>query len=126
MRGHRCRRCFALRNSLWPQALFALSHWSVTSRPASAISVSVGEAHASIPTLHRWARGLGATALADRIAVLAVLAGILLAVGAVQALEARLTDLLLQQTAERAADQPRLALAPRLSADVFAPPYGPE
>jgi DNA-binding CsgD family transcriptional regulator len=86
----------------------------------------VGEAHASIPTLHRWARGLGATALADRIAVLAVLAGILLAVGAVQALEARLTDLVLQQTAERAADQVRLGLAPRLSADVFAPPYGPE
>jgi DNA-binding CsgD family transcriptional regulator len=76
----------------------------------------------------RWgaARRLRGAGPADRLALLAALAGVLLAVWAVRALEARLTDLVLQETADRAADQVRLGLAPRLAADDFAPPYAPE
>jgi hypothetical protein len=55
-----------------------------------------------------------------------VLAGVLLAVGAIRTLEAHLTDLLLQQTAARAADQARLGLLPRLTAADSTPPYGPD
>ena len=87
-----------MRNSLRPRALFSvISRWWLTVVPA-----------------------------ADRSALLAVLAGVVLTVVAVRTLEARLTDLVLHQTAERAADQVRLALAPRLTADDFTPPYRPD
>lgn len=104
-----------MRNWLRPHGLFPLLRWSLTGDPASATRLPWG-----------GARRLYGAGRARRFALLAVLAGVLLAFGAVRTLEARLTDLVLQQTADRAADQVRLALAPRLVADDFAPPFGPE
>ena len=131
-----------MRNWLRPHGLFSLSPWSLTAPwsltggAASATRVPRGELRRWTPTassatgrllaLITGARRLRGAVRANRFVLLAVLAGLVLAVGAVQTLEARLTDLVLRQTAERAADQVRLALAPRLVADDFAPPYGPE
>ena len=124
-----------MRNWLRPQGLFPLLPRGLvvglayTSRvPLGGLSFST---NAFTPATRQALALLGAARRAvgvgpvDRFTVLAVLAGLLLAVGATQALETRLTDLLLQQTAERAADQVRLGLLPRLSADDFAPPYPP-
>jgi DNA-binding CsgD family transcriptional regulator len=64
--------------------------------------------------------------LLDKFALVAVLAGLLIVLGGARAAETRLTDLLLEQTAARAADQVRIGLMPRVTADDFAPPYEPQ
>ena len=124
-----------MHNWLRPQGLFPLLPRGLVVGLAYTSRVPLGGRSFSTPAFTPPTRQalalLGAARRAvgvgpvDRFTVLAVLAGLLLAVGAAQALETRLTDLLLQQTAERAADQVRLGLLPRLSADDFAPPYPP-
>ena len=125
-----------MRNWLRPHGLVSLSPWSLTGGPAPATRVSRDGLCRWTPTatpptrqllaFARGARRLGGAGRADRFALLAVLAGVLLAVGAIRTLEAHLTDLLLQQTAARAADQARLGLLPRLTAADSTPPYGPD
>ena len=125
-----------MRNWLRPHGLLSLYPLLLTGGPAPATRLAWGGLRRWTPTatspighLPAFVGGacrLRGVARADRFALLAVLACLVLAVGAVQTLEARLTDLVLHQTAERAADQVRLALAPRLVADDFAPPHGPE
>ena len=124
-----------MRNWLRPQGLFPLLPRGLVVGLAYTSKVPLGGRSFSTPAFTpptrqalallgaaRRAVGVG---LVDRFTVLAVLAGLLLAVGAARALETHLTDLLLQRTAERAADQVRLGLLSRLSADDFAPPYPP-
>jgi DNA-binding CsgD family transcriptional regulator len=124
-----------LHNWLRPQGLFPLLPRGLVVSLAYTSRVPLGGLSFSTPAFTHPTRQalalLGAARRAvgvgpvDRFTVLAVLAGLLLAVGAARALETHLTDLLLQRTAERAADQVRLGLLPRLSADDFAPPYPP-